>query len=210
MSGDSKEEMMGRIITAAEASGRLPEDIELWVRSLKASRVPWERVLRSFLHQALSHDDIGWLPPSRRHLWDDRYLPSARPGRRGRLVAAVDTSGSISQGQLRAFAAEIKGLFEFCDELTAVTCDAKVRECVRLGSFEDFLKKLKFKGGGGTDFRPVFELAEADRMRPDALVYLTDGKGIFPKTRPARYPVLWCLTEARAVPWGFSVAIAKQ
>jgi predicted metal-dependent peptidase len=52
-------------------------------------------------------------------------------------------------------------------------------------------------GGGGTDFRPVFDWVAARRgngPRPcDAVVYCTDGYGTFPP-RPPAYPVAWVVT----------------
>ena len=68
-----------------------------------------------------------------------------------------------------------------------------------------------WKGGGGTDFRPVFErLAAADRM-PAALLYMTDAEGRFPERAPV-HPVLWLLPEAaapRTIPFGEVLVIGE-
>ena len=45
------------------------------------------------------------------------------------------------------------------------------------------------KGGGGTDFRPVFAYVETLRERGElgrlkGLLYFTDGKGTYPAKRP--------------------------
>ena len=56
---------------------------------------------------------------------------------------------------------------------------------------------LTAAGGGGTDFRPVFDwVAERCRRgeaRPDALIYCTDGWGTFPPRAPD-YPLVWGVT----------------
>jgi predicted metal-dependent peptidase len=49
---------------------------------------------------------------------------------------------------------------------------------------------LKPHGGGGTDFRPVFDWIADQPYQPDALVYLTDGLGAFPQSAPP-YPTIW-------------------
>ena len=48
----------------------------------------------------------------------------------------------------------------------------------------------KIQGGGGTDFRPVFEWVCASGAMPDLLLYFTDAQGEFPPVEPA-FPVLW-------------------
>jgi predicted metal-dependent peptidase len=54
---------------------------------------------------------------------------------------------------------------------------------------------LSPKGGGGTDFRPVFDLVEKQGITPCCLVYLTDlCCDRFPDSPPG-YPVLWVNTE---------------
>ncbi len=67
-------------------------------------------------------------------------------------MVAVDTSGSISQKELTSFASEIAKLSSICSEITVVTTDAQVHEVVKIKDAKDVLTRLKFKGGGGTNF----------------------------------------------------------
>ena len=91
------------------------------------------------------------------------------------------------------------------DEITIITCDAKVHEVIKLFKMQNFLDKLEFKGKGGTNFIPVFDKIKEMNMIPDLLIYLTDTYGTFPDNPPP-YPVLWCITEEKGkVPWGASV-----
>jgi predicted metal-dependent peptidase len=66
------------------------------------------------------------------------------------------------------------------------------------------------KGGGGTSFIPVFEWIREQGIEPDALVYLTDGMGSFPRHAPS-YPVIWgnIYPEAK-YPFGDVVDVPKQ
>ena len=65
---------------------------------------------------------------------------------------------------------------------------------------------LEAKGGGGTDFRPVFEWVEARGMSPVCLIYLTDlCCNAYPN--PPSYPVLWVTDSRRHAPFGETVKI---
>ena len=110
----------------------------------------------------------------------------------GTLVLAVDTSGSITQEDLDAFAAELTSVVQSVrpETLYIVLCDADIQEILTPNP-EDPLE-IPFKGGGGTSFEPVF--AWASQIEPDVLIYLTDLDGCFPRERP-RYPVLWALFD---------------
>jgi len=57
------------------------------------------------------------------------------------------------------------------------------------------------KGGGGTDYRPVFDYIDANLPMSTMLLYFTDGDGWFPKYPPS-YEVLWALSRKAKVPFG--------
>jgi predicted metal-dependent peptidase len=62
-----------------------------------------------------------------------------------------------------------------------------------------FLRGFKFRGGGGTNFRPA--IAEAPKWKPDLLIYLTYLEGEA-WSEPC-FPVLWAVPEGKAeAPWG--------
>ena len=65
-------------------------------------------------------------------------------------------------------------------------------------------KKLKFKGGGGTDFAPA--LKEASKIPNDLVIYITDGIGKF-GNRPNIKNLLWVLTKDREVPFGKKIVM---
>ena len=63
------------------------------------------------------------------------------------------------------------------------------------------MEHFELKGGGGTDFRPVFshveELGEQGELRGSkGLLYFTDGKGRYPKKRPD-YDVAFLFMQER-------------
>ena len=85
---------------------------------------------------------------------------------------------------------------------TVIYCDTRVN------AVETFERgdpvTLTPKGGGGTDFRPVFDHVETMDEAPACVVYLTDLCGGFPAVAPD-YPVLWVNTarwSSGSVPFG--------
>ncbi|MEJ2501080.1 MAG: VWA-like domain-containing protein, partial [Campylobacterales bacterium] len=72
-------------------------------------------------------------------------------------------------------------------------------------------EKLDFplKGGGGTDYRPVFDYIDSELPMTTMLLYFTDGDGWFPRVPPA-YDVLWALSRPAKVPFGRGRVIFAQ
>jgi len=115
----------------------------------------------------------------------------------------VDTSCSIGQKTLDQVMAELSSIVvDFRCEIYLVWCDSRIHGIER---FQDgyLPERLIPKGGGGTDFRPVFEWVDGESIDPSCLIYFTDLCGDFPESGPM-YPVLW-ITEGKAlkeVPFG--------
>jgi len=63
----------------------------------------------------------------------------------------------------------------------------------------------KLLGGGGTDFREVFEFVEG-LPNINLLIYFSDGEGVFPKNIPY-FDTLWILNKENEVPFGSSIVI---
>jgi predicted metal-dependent peptidase len=69
--------------------------------------------------------------------------------------------------------------------------------------------QLEPKGGGGTDFRPVFEWVEQNQLMPACLIYLTD-LCCHSYPAPPDYPVLWVTESRRTAPFGETVRICVE
>ena len=197
-------------LNSSSSFGRHGAEIAAAFSRMGQTRMPWCQVLSQFV-SGIRRDDYRYLPPSRKHLWRGFYLPSVGvPGPR-LIVCAIDTSGSINEQFARRFLTEVHGLRVSAQcRLFVLQCDAKVTKIDAYDSWDspsDAIGTEKFIGGGGTDFRPVFDLVDK-RISPlegipDFLVYLTDGYGSFPQ-RPPGYPVLWLMPEgtSKSVPFG--------
>lgn len=212
------DDMEDRIISAYEATkdsdshGNLPGGLKRWIDKMRKSRVKWERIFHRYVGQALSKDDFSYARCNKRFLGQEIYLPDLRNYIIGNVVIAIDTSGSISQNCLEQFAAEISKVSHLVSEVTAMTCDANVQEVVKIRKFDNWLKKLQMKGGGGTAFEPVFNKVKELKIVPELLIYLTDAWGSFPNVKP-QYPVLWCVTSRSGmdyIPWGQKVLLPDE
>jgi predicted metal-dependent peptidase len=131
------------------------------------------------------------------------YLPSLNAPEIGKVILAVDTSGSINQEEIKSMVSEIKGILNAYPgtELTVIFCNNKIQGEPETLTQHDDLKEIP-RPGGGTDFRPPFDHAEKEQLDPKALIYFTDGEcNDFPDPAPD-YPVLWILTqEPTCYPW---------
>jgi predicted metal-dependent peptidase len=185
----------------AKQQGKLPASLERLVDQLKKSHVDWRTALRRFVQQAA---DYSWKMPNPRFVPSGLYLPALRSETTPPLVVAIDTSGSIGQIELDAFGAEIAAIMDDCapEALYVIYCDAAVQRVDEFQRGDDIT--LSPRGGGGTDFRPVFKRLDREGLMPACVIYLTDLEGTFPDRAPET-PVLWVSTTDRVAPWGETI-----
>lgn len=163
------------------------------------SVVDWRALLQHWLTDRLK-SDWSLFPPSKKALWQGLLLPSVGTPVPSRLVFAVDTSGSMTDGELSQIYTEIRAFREtFPTPLVVVQCDDDIQSVKEYEAFEDFEDPtlVDVYGRGGTDFRPIFKwIDENESGSPSILIHATDGYGIFPKI--CSVPVLWLLTRNHA------------
>lgn len=151
---------------------------------------------------ATAREDYSYSRPSSR-----RGEPAIYPRLRSHkvdVVAAIDISGSIASSELKEFLSEINQIkAQIRARITLLACDAHIDPDGpwEYQPWEEFDLPKSFSGGGGTDFKPVFDWIETNEVRPDLLVYFTDAQGRFPKVEPP-YPVIWLIKGKEKVPWG--------
>jgi len=178
----------------AKAFGKSSAELDRCVDKIINPRLNWHSILQQFVN-SVAKSDYSWIQPNRRHIYSGVYLPSCRSPEVGTIVLGVDTSGSISAEALEQVAADLAGILEVIKaDCHVVYCDSKVKgiEYFRTG---DFILKLNAKGGGGTDFRPIFDWIEKENIYPACMICFTDLDGKFPEVE-ADYPVLW-VTDRR-------------
>lgn len=114
------------------------------------------------------------------------------------FVIAIDTSGSTSGKLVQKFVQKTYNILKSTESfftkinLHIIQCDAQIQEDAKITSQEEFdayLRDMKIRGLGGTDFRPVFQYVEQLRRAKEfrslrGLIYFTDGYGTFPEKKP--------------------------
>lgn len=202
---------VARAAQTATRYGKEPEGLGRWISELLAPEVDWKTVLRRFVRDRVSGYRETRLYPSKKSHALGIFQPRYSDERLGDIVAAVDTSGSVDDGMLKSFVSEVVSIAGQARKTYVMACDAEVHDVIELkgsGNPEFVFRRLmQLKGGGGTDFRPVFREIEKRRIRPRAVVYLTDADGPFPPAAPRGYKTLWCVKGGRPVPWGQKVRV---
>ncbi len=192
---------------AREVAGRksaMPSGLERLAKKVKARDVDWRFELYNAVNRHM-RNNYAFMPPNKKHLYRGFALPSLTSDTLS-LCVAVDTSGSINEELLSAFMEEFKSIMQ---NFPAVRIELLIADA-RVHAHHTFQggEKMDFpiKGGGGTDYRPVFDYIEANLHMTTMLLYFTDGDGWFPKIPPS-YEVLWALSRPAKVPFGRGLVI---
>ncbi len=142
------------------------------------------------------------------------------------FVIAIDTSMSCSGELVKTFLSETCGILLETESffkkvhIHVIQCDEKVQQDTEITDRKElssYMEQFEIKGGGGTDFRPVFAHVEELReqgsfQRLKGLLYFTDGKGIYPKKRPD-YDVAFLFmkedyTDVSVPPWAMKLVLS--
>lgn len=163
-----------------------PGDAEEFLCGARRGQLDWVRLLRKFVgRHAQTRPDFNW--SSRRFSDLLGVVPGKRRGTgRPKVMAVLDTSGSLNRKLLELISAELARL-PTDHTVTVVECDAEIQRVYPYRPLKSVC------GRGGTDLRPPFDSALQTKHAPDLVVYFTDGRGAAP-SKPPCVPVLWCLT----------------
>ena len=183
---------------AAKAMGQMPAHLERFVDSLLESKVPWEDKLRKAMTKKVGRDINNWnRPHRRRYITQGLIMPTYSGFGAGHIVFAVDTSGSMSERELKQALGECDKILADCNpkRVTLIGCDARVETVYELQDGDRLAGNIpRIGGGGGTSFIPPFEWCYDEGVTPDTLVYFTDTGGTFPTKEPP-FPVIWCCSD---------------
>ncbi len=115
--------------------------------------------------------------------------PGLKVKMRQHMLLAIDTSGSVSDSELKEFMSEIYHIYKCGVDVTVIQCDTNIR------SIEPYKGKFEMSafGRGGTEFDPVLEYFNENQKKYTSLVYFTDGE-CWTSVRP-KGNVLWVLSE---------------
>ncbi len=203
-------EWLNRFNLAVQSSknrGSIPLGLKRELDSLENPELSWssilrQRFLRSIYKKNWKRINKKWLP---------NYFPGKIKNRSLKAVCAIDTSGSMEDADIKKAVTEIYGLANSFKsfKLYIVFNDAKVWSWTPVtDKNKNRLKALEAKGGGGTDFRPVFEQIQKElKNRIDSLIFFTDLDGEFPDNKPS-YQTYWITRNFDdQVPFGIKIKL---
>lgn len=162
---------------AAKARGLLPAKLSGLIEAVGQPKIDWKDYIQQWV-SGVTPDNYTWQRPNRTFMAvHSVYMPRMQMNGAGKGLLSIDTSGSVSDDELRLQVTEITGVIELCspDKLTIVQHDAKVHGITTWEAGDEF-NNLKITGRGGTLIRPVFKaIAELDEA-PDWIIIFSDGE----------------------------------
>lgn len=177
-----------------DKAGSIPAELDRLIEELTNPKLAWFEILERFLTDKRK-EDYSWSRPNRRY-FPEHILPSLYSESLGHIVIAIDTSGSVTDEELTEMLGEIKYVYETLkpSKLTIMDCDYVIHNIHEIEDGEDILT-LRFSGGGGTRFEPVFDHLVDDP--PEVLIYFTD-LGAKQITEEPDYSVIWICTSSHS------------
>lgn len=174
-----RDEIREAVLNAAQqaGAGNLPAGVKRLIKDLTEPVIDWRTLLEQQIQSTIK-SDFTWMKPSRRGWHMDAIMPGMIPGTQIDICVAIDTSGSISERDIKDFMAEIKGIMEAYDEYKIhVWCfDTEVYNPQTFTS--DNLSDITTyepAGGGGTDFMCNYEYMKENDIVPKKFIMFTDG-----------------------------------
>lgn len=181
-------------LASARAQGKMPAALDRALTQELEPTVDWTDKVLAFFNRKPGGGTYDWRKADLRFITRNIIAPARSGFGCGPIVVAADSSGSIGQREVDVFFGNLAGILEDIrpSMIYFMWCDAKVHSVEEIADAGDlnYVRAKGLKGGGGTSFVPVFEEIEKMGIEPDALIYLTDGMGTFPKEAP-KYSVLW-------------------
>jgi predicted metal-dependent peptidase len=197
-------------LNVAKQQGKVPAGMEHMVGELLQEKINWRTFLYRFITNMLPHD-YTWKKPMKKSYALGVYFPEVERECL-EVVVAIDTSGSLSQNELRDFLSEVVGIAKsFANvHITIIECDCRIQQVLEVKNGDiPKIMEMKMIGGGGTSHKPVFSYIEKHIPSCKVLVCLTDGFSDIQFIEEPQYPVLWVLSQnsvpEKDIPFGTTI-----
>ena len=193
---------------AARQAGKMPANLQEKIDGVLQPKLPWKEILRDMV-VSCAHNDYKLVPPNKKHLWRDMFLPQTT-GEEINVACAIDSSGSIGANEAKMFLSEISGICQAFENFTIwlFVCDTVIHARYEIHPHDDIPNVIV--GRGGTSFRAPFEAAVNEDLPISSFIYLTDMEpnDDFPPIPP--FPVIWVSVGQRKAPYGEVIDLPRD
>ena len=163
---------------ATGGAGNIPGGLKRIIGELTEPQINWKDFLNQQIQSTIKND-YTYTVPARKNFANGFSLPSMKRDEAIDVCVAIDTSGSISEKQLKEFVSEVAGIMGSYD-------DYKVRLwCfdTRTYAHAEFdpsngheIHDYVAPGGGGTDFMSNWQYMKDNDIEPKMFIMFTDGE----------------------------------
>jgi predicted metal-dependent peptidase len=172
-----------------KSRGTVPGEMVAIIQKINHQEPPkfdWRGYLRRF-----AGGSVKVYTKKTRRKYNKRYEdnPGLKIKQKKHILVAIDTSGSVSNDELKEFMQEINHIHKTGAEVTIAHADTAIK---KIHSYNP-RDKYEIYGRGGTDFDPVIEYYNANTRKYSCLIYMTDGEAPEPVKPKGR--VLWTLSS---------------
>ncbi len=161
--------------TAGKGAGGIERLLDFYK---SGPRLRWNELLRAYLREAAGNRLRRTYQKPNRRAWEfTKSLGIILPyytQRRFNIWVLLDTSGSISEEELKIFATEVYEMVKL-GTVNIIPFDVEAYDVITMKTISDFYKAKEIRGGGGTDPSKALEKAFEKAKSGDILVILTDG-----------------------------------
>jgi predicted metal-dependent peptidase len=193
-------------------AGKVGGNVDRSFTDLMSAKVDWKEALREFVSSvSQGKDDSTWRKPNRRWLQHDIYMPSTISESMGRVVVAIDTSGSIWGEVLNRFISEVASVMQNMnpEQVDLLYWDSEVagHEVYGLNDADRMTSSTKPKGGGGTSPSCITKYMRKHKIDPVCAIILTDGYVGNDWGGTWNCPTLWTICSDMKSPIGQTIKI---
>ena len=194
----AKERLKQNIRAAAQEAnqqsggwGSIPHDMKMQIMAACSTSIDWRKVLRYFIKTSERADRRS--TPRRINRRFPKIHPGKRIRRQAKIAVSIDQSGSVDDGMLSLFFAELNKLSELAT-FTIIPFDTRVDESLVYTWKKGQKRTWERVMCGGTDFDPTTKYVNENGF--DGHIILTDMMA--PKPISSRCQRMWMTTEEYA------------
>ena len=189
--------------------GNAPGAIKQKLADLYNTNTDWKKLLKNIIGHALSPEDKRSAYANKNVLVSQDRIARTDKDRFDHvdfIMCCVDSSGSMSDDQLRLVLSEVYSLALKKKPITLVVvqCDTKIQDVRIYNSLRELKNDSRtatVKGRGGTDLKPCWELLHKDprfmKRRCELFMMFTDGyiPEQLPRDRKTMQNLCWCIID---------------